>query len=159
MFWEMLFSCPLLWSAFEWFFCDILLSGNVCFHTLGFWSCVQWQEHKLQSFQIFNNWMRKIIINSKNNFTIFVFKLFIEFLYPLMSKETVHPTFHLRPITTGKAFDVFKALGFADLPTANIGNFSPAALVAAIPVNLTLLCLLPLHFSPCMCKVFLGSPW
>ena len=99
--------------------------------------------------------MRKIIINSKNNFTIFVFKLFIEFLYPLMSKGTVHPTFHLRPITTGKAFDVFKASWFRRF--TNIGNFSPAAIVAVISVNRTLLCLPPLHFSPFMCKVFLGS--
>ena len=42
------------------------------------------------------------IIYYINNFTIFFFKLFIEFLYPFIKKETVYPNFHLRPIMTGK---------------------------------------------------------
>ena len=42
-------------------------------------------------------------------FMIFFIKLFIEFLYPFIKEETLHPTFHLRSITTGKAFDVLKA--------------------------------------------------
>ena len=95
--------------------------------------------------------MRRTIIYNKNNFTILFFKLFIR----VSVKETAHPTFHLRPITTGKAFDVFKASWFRRF--TNIGNFSPAAIIVVISVNRTLLCLTPLHFSPFMCKVLLGS--
>ena len=56
--------------------------------------------------------MRRAIIYNKNNVAIFLFKLLMEFLYPFMKKETVHPTFLLRLITAWKAFDIFKSSWF-----------------------------------------------
>ena len=78
-------------------------------HRLCFWCCVLWKKHKLHSFQTFNNWMRKKNIYNKNNFSIFLFKLFIKLLYLFIEKENVHPTFLLWLITAWKAFDSLKA--------------------------------------------------
>ena len=48
----------------------------------------------------------------------------------------------------GSCFTFLKHHGFLDLPITNIPNFSPVALAAVMPVNLTLLLLPPEHFSP-----------
>ena len=49
--------------------------------------------------------------------------------------------------------------GVLDLPTTNMGNFSPIALAAAVPVNRTLLFFPPEHFSLGKCYVLVGRFW
>lgn len=58
-----------------------------------------------------------------------------------------------------KDFTFLKHLGILAFLMRSSGNFSPAALAALIPVNLTLLCLLPVHFSPFNSRVLFGSAW
>ena len=56
--------------------------------------------------------MRRAYINNKNDFVIFILEFSIKFFYPLVKKETAHPTFWLRTITTWQAFNMSEASRF-----------------------------------------------
>ena len=96
MFWETFFSCPLLGSAFEYF-----LQYFAFRECIAPWS-IGWVFEVVFGGSPSYTAFKPSIIYNINNFTIFFFKLFIEFLYPFIKKETVYPNFHLRPIMTGK---------------------------------------------------------
>ena len=56
-----------------------------------------------------------------------------------------------------KHFTFLKPLRALDFPVTTCGSFPSAALVTFISVNLTLLCLPPVHISPFNSRVLFGS--
>ena len=70
------------------------------------------------------------------------------FLTHSSNKTPANQLFFCALYRQGNWFTFLKHRGFLDLPITNISNFFPVALATAMPVNLTLLFLLPKHFSP-----------
>ena len=57
----------------------------------------------------------------------------------------------------GKVLTPLKHRGLADFPITNMGSLSPSASAAVKPVNLTLLCFPPVHFSDFKCRDLFGK--
>ena len=98
-------------------------------------------------------------INNEYYFTILSQKFSIQVFDSFLEDIWVHLIFSCALYMHGKDFTFLKHLGFLLFPMTRNSSFSPVALAVLIPVSLTFLCLLPVHFSPFRSGVLFGSAW
>jgi len=100
---------------------------------------IWWQKDKLHVGQIGQRWMSRAVVDNESNFST-IYPEFRSTLRTHSSKiSLLIQLFFCDVYWIGRCLIFLKHRGLFDFPITNIGNFSPFALAAAIPVNLTLL--------------------
>ena len=112
---------------------------------------IQWQENELNIGQVGKRWIRWTVVKKNSCFCTICAKVLVRLVYPFLKYLTIH-------MTHGKLFIFWKQQRLFNFPITSLRGFSHVAIVADIPVSLTLLLFPPEHlFYLCSANFCLGG--